>query len=397
MKRGIVLLILLGVPCPALPCPVLACGLCCTSRQPTLRQEAAQASAVVYGTLANPRQGRDGQGNATPKDIDGTTDLFIEQSIKTHPALAGMKRLELQRYVTIDPKQPRFLILFDIQNGKVDPYQGFPATPAVVDYLQGMLAINPKDTHRILAHAFRHLEHPDPTIAGDAFREFEFAEYGDYRAFARTLLPDQLARWLADPQTTTHRRGLYAFLLGHCGSARDARLLRDFLDNPSKRQISGLDRVLLGYLMLQPKEGWEFIQGLLSDARGDFLERYAALRAVRFLWETRPDLVPRHQLFDAVCTLLDQSDIADLVVEDLRKWGRWDALGRVLALEKQQEFWDIPIMRRAVIRFALSCPQPAAAAFVQRMRKQLPELVQDQEESLKLEAKLEAEEQTRRN
>ena len=111
--------------------------------------------------------------------------------------------------------------------------------------------------------------------------------------------------------------------------------------------------------------------------------RYAALRATRFFWDSRPDVVDKKQVVDAACLLLDQGDITDLAIEDLRKWGRWEVAGRVLTLYGQKSH-DIPIVRRAILRFALSCPEPKAAAFVEDLRKKDPEMVKDAEELLKL-------------
>jgi hypothetical protein len=113
--------------------------------------------------------------------------------------------------------------------------------------------------------------------------------------------------------------------------------------------------------------------------------RYAALRTVRFLWDSRPDLVGKKELTAAMGLLLDQSDIADLAIEDLRKRECWEVADRVLALQKTESF-KIPIVRRAVLRFALSCKgNTAAAAYVAEQRKKDAQAVADAEELLKLE------------
>jgi len=72
-------------------------------------------------------------------------------------------------------------------------------------------------------------------------------------------------------------------------------------------------------------------------------------------------------------------------VEDLRKWGVWTMTDQVLNLQKS-EAYKTPIVRRAVLRFALSCPaNKAAAAYVEEQRKKDPASVRDAEELLKLE------------
>jgi len=147
---------------------------------------------------------------------------------------------------------------------------------------------------------------------------------------------------------------------------------------------TGVDGVLAGYTMLQPKAGWDYTQAILKDPSKEFMLRYAALRAVRFFWDSRPDVINKAKLVDGVCELLDQYEIADLAIEDLRKWGRWEVSDRILELQNKKSH-DIPIIRRAILRFALSCPDKKATAFVDQYRKRDPEMVKDTEELLKLE------------
>jgi hypothetical protein len=84
--------------------------------------------------------------------------------------------------------------------------------------------------------------------------------------------------------------------------------------------------------------------------------------------------------------LLDQKDIADLAVEDLRKWGQWDMADKVLSLKDTPVFGEA-VVRRAVLRFALSCQDKNAAAkiYVEEQRKKDAQGVSDAEELLKLE------------
>src|SRR5262245_13735361 len=131
----------LGVVLGTLFCagaPALACSLCGGQQSATLRQDAAQAKLVLYGTLLNPRlqAGTDAGANS------GSTDFRIEPVLKSDPFLGDKKLLSLPRYIPIDPKNPpKFLIFCDIFNGKLDPYRGVPVqSAAVADYLKGALA-----------------------------------------------------------------------------------------------------------------------------------------------------------------------------------------------------------------------------------------------------------------
>ena len=60
------------------------------------------------------------------------------------------------------------------------------------------------------------------------------------------------------------------------------------------------------------------------------------------------------------------------LLEDLRKWNRWEVCDRILGLYGKKSH-DIPIVKRSIIRYALSCPAPKAKEFVELRRKADPE------------------------
>jgi hypothetical protein len=344
----------------------------------TLTNEINQASMVLFGTLANARLGAGGE--------QGTTDLKIEAVIKNNEILGDKKVVTLPRYVPPDNNSTKFLIFCDVFKGKIDPYRGVPVkgNADIVKYLQGAVKVKDKPIGERLRFFFDYLDNPDFEISTDAYKEFGNADYKDYKEMAKHLPATKIAKWLQDPETPTFRFGLYASMLGHCGSSKDADLLRKMLDDPEKRLNSGVDGILAGYTLLKAKEGWAYVGGILGDPQKEFMLRYAALRAARFFWDSRPDMIDRKKLVEGVCLLLDQSDIADLAIEDLRKWGQWEVLDRILGLYTKKSH-DIPIVRRAVLRYALSCPETKARAFVDEVRKKDAELVNDVEELLKLE------------
>jgi hypothetical protein len=180
-------------------------------------------------------------------------------------------------------------------------------------------------------------------------------------------------------------------MLGHCGKDQDAQLLRKMLDDPEHRASSGVDGLLAGYIMLRPKEGWTYLYDLMKDPSKEFTLRYAGLRTIRFFYDSRPDLIERKQMIEGTAVLLDQSDIADLAIEDLRKWHEWELSGRVLGLFGKKSH-DIPIIRRSILRYALGYLGDAknpkegpVAKFVAELRMKDPQMVKDAEELLKLE------------
>jgi hypothetical protein len=222
-------------------------------------------------------------------------------------------------------------------------------------------------------------------VALDAYREFARADYKDYKDMARSLPAATLAKWLRDPKTPPYRYGLYGSLLGLCGHAEDAKLLHDIIQDPQKRMGSGLDGLLAGYITIDPKEGWGYVQGILKDGKQEFLMRYAALRTARFLWDQRPDLVSKTDLVKGISLLLQQPDMADFAIEDLRKWQQWKDTDCVLDLFTKDSY-NLPVVRRAILRFALQSNHPRAAAFVTEQRRRDAEWVSDTEELLRLEA-----------
>ena len=153
------------------------------------------------------------------------------------------------------------------------------------------------------------------------------------------------------------------------------RLLSSFR---SSRAETELAREIRSHLQLL--EDQYVARGMDADEA-----RYAALRAVRFFWENRTDVIDKKEVVAAAALLLEQADIADLAIEDLRKWQQWQCADQIIALRHKPAF-NAPIIGRAILRYALSCPKnDQARQFIEEMRKKDPETVKDAEELLKLE------------
>ena len=109
-------------------------------------------------------------------------------------------------------------------------------------------------------------------------------------------------------------------------------------------------------------------------------------------WESRPDVIGKAQVLDAMKVLMDQSDLADLPMEDLRKWRVWELTPVVLGYAAKESHNTIPIVTRAVLKFALAAAaadpkNTAAADFVAEARKKDPKRVEFLESLLKDEQK----------
>jgi hypothetical protein len=358
--------------------PVSACSLCASLMdQKTFREDAALSKILLFGTLANPKLATGG---------GGTTEFNITATLKSDPALGDKKMLELPRYLPVsDPKDPpRFLLFCDVYKGKLDFFRGTSVKSAgAVDYVKGALALDPKDRPRVLRYYFDFLENPDKEIANDAFLEFAKASDVELGQVAAKLSPEKLRGWLKDPQTPDSRLGLYAFLLGACGGDAEAAFLRKLLDEPTDRTKAAFDGILGGYINLRPREGWDLAMTLLKDEKKPFTIRFAVVRTLRFYHNWKPD-DSKEYVQRGLRVILSQGDLADMAIEDLRRWQVWDLTSEVLGLYGKKGF-DAPIVRQAILRYALSCPKTdtAAATFVAERRKQDPELVKDAEDALK--------------
>src|SRR5262245_29000592 len=176
-RTGLVFCTLLAVGVavsPATACPF------CNAQGQTLTNDAAQASMILFGRLTNAR--------LDPKDVNaGATDLVIEKVVKPHEILAGRKQITLPRYIPQEKEnQYKYLVFCDVFKGAVDPYRGEAVKPdsKIADYLQGALAVKDKDPAARLRYFFEYLDDPDLVVANDAYTEFGFADYKDFRPVA---------------------------------------------------------------------------------------------------------------------------------------------------------------------------------------------------------------------
>lgn len=373
---GIALLLLLDGPAS-----VPACTLCAGGNPQmtsTFRQDVGQAKMVLYGVLKDAKQ-----FNGTA----GTVDLHIDRVLKSDAFLGDKKVLTLPKYVPADPKNPpRFLIFCDVFQGKLDPYRGTPVkSEGLVDYLKGAMALDAKDRTAALLYFFRYLDSSDPEVASDAYLELAKATDQEIGQLARQIDAEKLRKLIQDPQTPLGRLSLFCFLLGAGGGDKDAEFLKGLIDKPSGRTAKALDGALAGYTQLRPKEGWELTGSILKDGKRTLTERLQALGTVRFYhgWKGK-DI--EADVVRVLGGMLEDTSVADMAVEDLRRWKLWDHTDKVLALWTKQGF-DAPVARRGVVRYALTCPRAEAGRFLEQLRgtKDGKELIKDVEDSLQAE------------
>jgi hypothetical protein len=397
-RFGLALALLAAVALPAGACPF------CAMQGKTLTGEIKEATLVVYGTIKNAK--------ADPDGIEGSSELVVETIIKRperkeDDVLGDRKILTINRNIPVTENY-KFLVFCDVYKGKLDAYRGIQvkADCNLARYLEGALKLE-RSTASVperLRFFFDYLEDSELEVSTDAYKEFANASAADVQAMVKKLKPEDVAKaatWLDKPGAT-FKAGLYASLLGYSGERKYAAKLRQFLDDPDRRLGGGVDGMLASYVMLEPEAGWKFVRSVLADSAAEFPYRHSALRAARFFYDTPDRGVSRAAVVSAVLLLLPQADIADLAIEDLRKWECWEQSARVLALRDQwalESFrvllgvseanktpYEVPIIRRAVLRYAIECQgSNKAKELVAQERAVNPMLVDDCIYLLKLE------------
>jgi hypothetical protein len=359
------------------PTALFACSICDPSSQKfqTFRQEARTSKFVVIGTLSNPRLVGD----------NGYTDLNVDQVVKDDPALGKQKTLTLPRWTPVDPKKPpRVMVFFDVYEGKLDPFRGVTLRGTVTaEYVRGGLALDDRDRVATLLYYFRHLDSTDPDVAADAFLEFAKATDQEIGAVGPKLDPVKLRKLLADTKTPPERLGVFAFLLGSCGTKADADTLAAMVDKGDERAAGALGGVLGGLIEMRPEVGWKRTVALIEDPKRPYQDKLAALGTLRFFHAYQPEQY-RKAILAGMAAVVARGDMADMAIEDLRRWKWWDLTKHVVA-QYNQPTHAAPLVKNAILRYALTCPDETAAAFIKTVTASEPALLREVQESLEFE------------
>ena len=339
-----------------------------------------EAPSAAIGRLRNAV----GPDNARP---GGQVELVLDDVLVPHPALDARKSVFLAR--KLEPDNKKYLFLIDVFKGNIDAYSCILLDDKgeIERYLRGGLQLKDKSQVGRMRYAAKYLNSPCKEVAASADLEFQKADYASLRKVAETLNPDVFVKPLGASETTLGQLGTQAMLLGHCGKKEHAVLLRKLIDAHSPKGGSHLEGLHFGYVLLDPKNGWDLLVQTTLQKDQSFTIRYHAYRTLRRIGEDRPDLFGAKQCAAAIARILDHSDMADLAVETLRLWKRWEYSDAVLDMHGKAGF-GAPVIRRTVLRFALQCPLPAAKTFVLIERARDPESVAEAEELLALETEL---------
>jgi len=354
-----------------------ACSYCNPNFQQklTLRQNARLSKFIVYGELVNARLVGD----------KGATDFAVADVVAPHDTLGKQTTLTIPTFIPFNAKDPpKYLLFGEYINGKLDIVHARQVkSKAAATYLKGALQIDDKDRMSALKFCFDHLDSVDPEASEDAFHEFAKASDAEIGQVAPKLAAAKVRALLNDEKTPAERLGIYAYLLGACGTADDATLLVAMIRKGDERSKNALGGLLGGVIALKPNEGWAMVESILRTPDRGFADKLAALGTIRFYHSAKGDSA-RKPIAAALVHIVEQGDMADMAIEDLRRWHWWELTRSVLA-QYGKPTHSAPLMKRAIVRYALCCPEAEAVAFIKARRAAEPMLVETVEEALEFE------------
>ncbi|MEX0725408.1 MAG: hypothetical protein WD065_04005, partial [Planctomycetaceae bacterium] len=296
------------------------------------------------------------------KEQAGSTTYEVLDVVRAPQAGAPKKgeKIDLVRYRA--GKDGDMFVLFGTKTGKLEWGSPLDVSEASYEYIK--LAPSPElPIQKRLAYFLKYLEYPDLLVANDAYAEFSNAPYHEIAALTESFPREKLREWITDQKVQTSRLGLYGLLLGLSGNEDDAKLMEKTITAPSEEFRLGIDGIMGGYLLLKGEPGLEVIESTkLRDKTIPFSETYAAMQALRFMWQYGDEKISHERLRESMRILLDRPELADLVIADLARWKDWNSQERLAELYGAEEY-NIPSIKRAIVRFLLvstkDIPKPA--------------------------------------
>ena len=323
----------------------VACPFCSAPSLTLTEQLAGADSSVLVKWI--------GGTPAKPTDA-GKTEFEVVEVV--HQAASGKlqkgSKISLIRY-RAGKVGDLFLLLGTLGGGSIEWGSPLEISQAGFDYMKNSPSPDQQAIVR-LAYFLKYLENADQMISDDAFGEFANASYADVVKLSKEMPREKLRTWLASGTTSPGRIGLYGMMLGLCGGDEDAKLMeRKILENTEDFRL-GIDGVMGGYLLLTGEKGLTILETKkLSDKKAPFSETYAAMQALRFMWQYGDNKIEPARLRESMRLLLDRPELADLVIADLARMKDWEVQDRLMELYGE-EAYNIPSIKRAIVRFTLA-------------------------------------------
>ncbi len=330
----------------------------CTAPQLTLSEQVDQADAVVlakwvFAVKAKPKDKDDDEAAQLAK----TTYKIVEVVKNVGGKVKKETEIVLPEY---RPGKPGDLaMLLGVQGTTLEWGIPIEVTKASFDYIAK--APGPKEPlSKRLEFFLDYLEFPDDLVANDAYGEFASAPFAEIKKLSDKYPRERLRKWITGKDTAVTRLGLYGLMLGLCGNEEDAKLMADHITQPTQDFRLGIDGIMAGYLLLKGDDGLKLLEEskLKPGVKAPFSETYAAMQAVRFVWNYGGN-IKKDRLKQSMRMLLDRPELADLVIADLARWKDWSVEDRLMKLY-DQEGYDIPTIKRAIVRYMLVASKDTA-------------------------------------
>ncbi|MGC1276324.1 MAG: hypothetical protein WBC44_21685 [Planctomycetaceae bacterium] len=346
------------------PSSVAACPFC-SAPSLTLSEQAVQSDVFLLA------EWKDGA-----KDMTDDGDETASTTFEVRRVLKGnFKPGQTIKMAGYNPGKAGDLFLLSGLGADVAQWDiPTPFSEKAFDYLAKAPAPQTADGEKVpyrerLPYFVKHLEFPDETVANDAYAEFANAPYEEIVAVKEEFPHEKIRAWVLDPETSPARLGLYGLLLGLCGTEDDAAAMEKLIAKPTDEFRIGLDGVMSGYLLLKGEPALDVVRELkleneflvgengmpVTDDAGEkipvpFSETYAAMQAVRFMWDYGAGRIKPEHLQAAMRTLLARPELADLAIADLARWKDWSIMERLAKLY-DEEAYQVPGIKRSIIRY----------------------------------------------
>jgi len=352
---------------------VSACPLC-SGPSITLTEQLAKSHAVVLASWV-------GGQKPSGRTFGSTTFSVIEiaRMPKDEKLSKGSQFVE-PRFRTGKPGD-LWLLFGEHDNEGINWLSAMQGSEAAFKYIAE--APSPKNpTAERLEYYLSFLESPDLTISNDAYGEFANAPWEEIVKVKEKFDREKLSRWVANPKTLPTRLGLYGLLLGLCGNADDAAMMKKKIEEPAETTDRlGIDGVTCGYLLLTGEQGLDLIDNIkLKNKNAIRDEAYFAIRAVRFMWDYGLDRISKERLKQSMREVLNRPELVEIAIIDLACWEDWSIHERLTNLYGQPEYDDVPA-KKAIVCFLIAGQKknPELRADLDKLRKRDPKFVKDTE------------------
>lgn len=348
----------------------------CSAVTNTFSEDIAGMDVVFIGRLTNPGQEANASSAASDPPATSLASFRVDKILKGKDLLGASRTISTPFFG--DAQQgDSFLVMGS------DPSNLSWSAPLRVNerqqaYLLELMAL-PKEGPARLVFFQEYLQDEDPMLAQDAYDEFARSPYDVVKQLKDQMDHDQLVEWIEDPNVSASHRRLYLTMLGICGSEEDLPMLERRMRSSEAADKSGLDALIACYLTLRGPEGVALVEELFLKQRddnfsGDYADVYAAIMALRFHGD-QADVIPRARIIQALRHLLDNPQMADLVIPDLARWEDWTQLDRLIELFKNVDEKS-NFVRLPIINYVRACPLPAADQALAQFKQIDPEAVQ---------------------